>query len=31
MVHIEEEVGAAVGNADWVAVKSWRYVGSEVE
>ncbi len=31
MVHIEEQVRAAVRKADWAAVKSWRYVGSEVE
>ena len=31
MVHVEEQVKAAVKKDDWVAVKSWRYVGSEVE
>jgi hypothetical protein len=31
MVHVEEQVKAALKKADWVAVKSWRYVGREIE
>ena len=31
IVHVEEQVKVALKRADWVAVKSWRHVGHEIE
>jgi hypothetical protein len=31
MVHVEEQVRLSRQRADWEGVRSWRYVGSEIE
>jgi hypothetical protein len=31
MVHVEEQVNLSRKRSDWEGVKSWRYVGSEIE
>jgi hypothetical protein len=31
MVHVEEQVQLASERDDWASVKSWRYVGCEIE
>jgi hypothetical protein len=31
MVYVDEQVKLALRRADWLSVKSWRYVGGEIE
>jgi len=31
MVYVDEQVKLALKKADWLSVKSWRCVGSEIE
>ena len=31
IVHVQEQIRLSLKRADWPGVKSWRYVGAEIE